>query len=164
MMSRRTLLGSVLTLGAVGVAAGLATTAPTSAGSSKPAINQIGSPGVAIKGFDPVAYFTVGKPTKGSTEFTTSYRGAEWRFASAENKATFDTDPEKYVPVYGGYCAYGVAQGYLVKIEGDAWAVRDGKLYLNYDRGVQRTWAKNPDGYIATANKKWTRLAPKAGS
>lgn len=129
---------------------------------AKGAINTLESDGnVAIKGFDPVAYFTEGKPTKGSADHSVEYKGATWHFASAENKALFEADPAKYEPAYGGYCAYGVAQGYLVKIEGDAWAIRDGKLYLNYDKGVQSTWAKAPASYVDTANAKWTKLAPK---
>jgi YHS domain-containing protein len=161
MMSRRSLLAAAATIGVastLGVALG---TSGTDAKSGKPAINQIGSKGVAIKGFDPVAYFTVGKPTKGKAAHTVKYKGAEWRFASAENKALFEANPAKYEPAYGGYCAYGVAQGYLVKIEGDSWAIRDGKLYLNYDKGVQRRWARDPGGYIKTANGKWTRIKPK---
>lgn len=129
---------------------------------AKGPINTLESKGnVAIKGFDPVAYFTVGKPTKGSAEHSVEYKGATWHFASADNKAAFEADPAKYEPAYGGYCAYGVAQGYLVKIEGNAWAIRDGRLYLNYDQGVQKTWAKAPENYINTANAKWTNLAPK---
>jgi len=125
---------------------------------SKGAINTIGSAGIAIKGFDPVAYFTLGKPVKGTPDFTAKYKGVQWRFASAEHKALFEANPAKYEPAYGGYCAYGVAQGYKVKIEGNAWAIRDGKLYLNYDRGIQKTWSKSPDTYIGRADTKWTQL------
>ena len=129
---------------------------------SKGAINTIGSAGIAIKGFDPVAYFTAGKATKGSAEHTVKHKGATWRFASAENKALFEADPAKYEPAYGGYCAYGLAQGYLVKIEGNAWTIKDGKLYLNYDKGVQRKWEKRPASYIKTADQKWSKLAPQS--
>lgn len=125
---------------------------------SKPVINMIGSPGVAIKGYDPVAYFEQGGPRKGKSQFTVVHQKARWRFSSAENKAKFEANPEKYLPAYGGYCAYGVAQGYLVKIEPDAWAIRDGKLYLNYDKSVQRQWSRRPDSYIAKANTRWPKL------
>ncbi len=128
---------------------------------AKPRINTIGSPGVAIKGFDPVAYFTVGKPTKGSKEHELTHKGAKWRFASAENKALFEANPAKYEPAYGGYCAYGVAQGSLVKIEGNSWAIRNGKLYLNYNRSVQKRWARSPASYIKQANRKFSRLLKK---
>lgn len=124
----------------------------------KSVINTIGSPGVAIKGYDPVAYFVDGGPRKGKAQFTVEHKGVQWRFSSAENKAKFEADPAKYTPVYGGYCAYGVAQGYLVKIEPDAWTIRGGKLYLNYDKGVRRTWEKRPDSYIRKANTRWPKL------
>jgi YHS domain-containing protein len=131
--------------------------APAQAG----AVNTIGSKGVAIRGYDPVAYFTEGKPRKGSAEFAAQYQGAAWHFASAAHKALFEANPAKYAPAYGGFCAYGVAQGYLVKIEPDAWAIRDGTLYLNYDRGVQRSWNRSPAAYIAQADAKWPGLAGK---
>jgi hypothetical protein len=109
----------------------------------------------AIRGYDPVAYFTEARPVKGSKQFTHRWNGAEWRFASDENRARFAAAPEKYAPQYGGYCAYGVAGGYAVKIEPDAWSVVDGKLYLNYDRGVQASWQKDAPGFIRKANANW---------
>ena len=136
-------------------------TMPSTDAVAKPRINTIGLRGVALKGYDAVAYFTTRKPTRGSKRFSLKHAGAEWRFASAENKAAFAANPAKYVPAYGGYCAYGVAQGYLVKIEPTAWAIRGGKLYLNYNRSIQRTWSKKPASYIAIANKKWPRLLAK---
>ena len=81
--------------------------------------------------------------------------GAKWLFSSAEHRDAFAKEPEKYAPQYGGYCAYGVSQGYAVKIEPDAWTIVNGKLYLNYDRGVQKTWEKDLPGYIAKADKNW---------
>ena len=124
------------------------------------AVNTLNSPGgAAIKGYDPVAYFTLGKPTPGRAEHSVVHGGARWQFASAANKALFEADPAKYMPAYGGFCAYGVARGYKVKIEPDAWAIRDGRLYLNYDRSVQANWARGAASYIAEANKKWPALA-----
>lgn len=123
------------------------------------AVNTLDSPsGAAIKGYDPVAYFTAGKPTRGNAAHTVSYNGARWLFASAENKALFEKDPQKYVPAYGGYCAYGVSQGYLVKIEPEAWAIRNGRLYLNYDTTVQKQWSQKPAEYIGLADKNWPSL------
>jgi hypothetical protein len=115
----------------------------------------------AIRGYDPVAYFTQGRPVKGSRQFTRLWNGAEWRFASAENRARFAAAPEKYAPQYGGYCAYGVASGYAVKIEPDAWSIVDGKLYLNYDRSVQEAWKKDVPGYIRKANAHWPAVLAK---
>lgn len=155
--SRRTLVIAAV-LAVSGVAAITAAMMLVSDADAKGRINTIGSPGVAIKGFDPVAYFTDGQPRKGSKAHSYTYKGAEWRFVSEANKAKFVADPAKYEPAYGGYCAYGVAQGALVKIEGSAWSIKDGRLYLNYDAGVQRKWSKDPGGYISTANKRWPKL------
>lgn len=113
--------------------------------------------GAAIRGYDPVAYFTEGKPVKGKPELTHQWKGATWRFASAANRERFAAAPEKYAPQYGGYCAYGVASGYAVKTEPDAWSVVDGKLYLNYDRNVQASWVKDIPGYIRKADANWPR-------
>ncbi len=116
------------------------------------------SSGVAIRGGDTVAYWTEGKPVLGSDQFTAEWMGATWKFASQENLDRFTADPEKYAPQYGGYCAYGVAQGALVKIELENWSIIDGKLYLNYDDGVQGKWDKNVPGFIETADKLFDNL------
>jgi YHS domain-containing protein len=115
----------------------------------------------AIRGYDPVAYFTESRPVKGSREFTHRWNGATWRFASAENRERFAAEPEKYAPQYGGYCAYGVASGYAVKIEPDAWSVVDGRLYLNYDRSVQKSWQADVPGYIRKADANWPQVLAK---
>lgn len=154
-ISRRTWLIAAVLVVAV---AGVATWQFGTQARGKAEINTIDSPGVAIKGFDPVAYFTEGKPQKGSKDHSYQYKGAEWRFVSEANKAKFVADPTKYEPAYGGYCAYGVASGYLVKIEGDAWSIKDGKLYLNYDAGIQAKWSKDPKGYIEKADGRWPKL------
>jgi YHS domain-containing protein len=111
----------------------------------------------AIRGYDPVAYFTDAKPVEGSDKFTHTWKGATWRFASAENRDRFVAAPEKYAPQYGGYCAYGVAGGYTVSIDPAAWSVVDGKLYLNYSRGVQSDWNKDIPGYIRKADANWPK-------
>ena len=112
----------------------------------------------AILGYDPVAYFTVGKPAKGQQQFAHDWMGAKWKFASQANLDLFKADPEKYAPQYGGYCAYGVAQDNLVSIEPDRFSVIDGKLYLNYNDEVQATWLKDPAGYIKQADTKFKAL------
>lgn len=117
-----------------------------------------GRTGVAINGYDTVAYFTERKPVIGSDAFVAEYMGAKWRFASKANLDLFKADPAKYAPQYGGYCAYGVAQGYLVKVEPDQFTVLDGKLYLNYDADVQAKWLKDPHGFIRTADQKFPAL------
>ena len=122
-------------------------------------INTLGSPGgLAIRGYDPVAYFRDGGPRPGKPEFSVRHGGATWRFASAEHKALFEADPARYLPAYGGFCAYGTSRGYLVKIEPEAWSIVDGRLYLNYDLGVRRTWLGRTRTYIARADGNWPRL------
>jgi YHS domain-containing protein len=112
----------------------------------------------AINGYDTVAYFIEHKPVKGSDAFVTDYMGAKWKFASKANLDLFKADPTKYAPQYGGYCAYGVAQGHLVKVEPDKFTVLDGKLYLNYDAGVQAEWIKDPKGFNKLADQKFPAL------
>jgi hypothetical protein len=144
-------------LQAIALAAGLSIGAAGSAGAQQVFVDK----GAAIKGYDPVAYFVDGKPVAGSPQFTHRWSGAEWRFASAANRDKFAAEPEKYAPQYGGFCAYGLSQGYKVKIEPDAWRIVDGKLYLNYDQSVQQTWVKDIPGYIAKADANWPKLRDK---
>jgi len=115
----------------------------------------------AINGYDTVAYFTVGKPVKGLDSFVADWMGAKWKFASQAHLDLFKASPETYAPQYGGYCAYGVTQGYLVKVDPDQFTVRDGKLYLNYDADVQAKWSKNAAGYITDANTTFPGLLKK---
>ncbi|MBO6784028.1 MAG: YHS domain-containing protein [Alphaproteobacteria bacterium] len=114
--------------------------------------------GKAIRGYDPVAYFTQEKAVEGSSEHTFAYQGATWHFASAENRELFAADPEKYAPAYGGYCAWAVANNYTASIDPDAWSIRDGKLYLNYSKVVRARWALDKDGNIAAADANWPGL------
>lgn len=117
--------------------------------------------GTAIKGYDPVAYFSDNKPVKGKEEFSVDWSGAKWLFVSKANADLFKANPEKYAPQYGGYCAYGVAVDNLVSIEPDKFTIINGKLYLNYDADVQSTWRKSPEKYIADADKKFNILLKK---
>jgi YHS domain-containing protein len=112
----------------------------------------------AIRGYDPVAYFNYGAAIKGSPRITHEWRGATWHFAHAENRDKFAADPEKYAPQYGGYCAYGVAQGYAVEIEPGAWSIVGGKLYLNYSSGIKERWQKDVPGYLRKADANWPKV------
>lgn len=114
--------------------------------------------GVAIRGYDPVAYFTEGAPAEGSDEFAIQWRGATWKFASQQHLNLFEEDPERYAPQYGGYCAYGVAQDYLVKIEPENWTIVNDKLYLNYDDEVQSLWEADISGFIQSADENFAGL------
>lgn len=111
--------------------------------------------GLAIRGADPVAYFTEGKHIDGKSEFSLEYMNATWRFASAENKAAFESAPDEYAPQYGGYCAWAVSQGYTASIDPDVFTIVDGKLYLNYSEGVLEDWLADRDAFIAKADANW---------
>jgi len=114
--------------------------------------------GTAASGYDVVGYFTESRPVKGSRSHTADYKGATWRFASASNRDLFLSNPEQYAPQYGGFCAYAVATGALdVSTVPEAWKIVDGKLYLNYSRGIQRTWESRISGYISEADRNWSR-------
>jgi YHS domain-containing protein len=114
--------------------------------------------GVAVQGYDVVAYFTGNAAVKGSAQLAHAWNGVEWRFASPEHRDAFVKDPARYAPAFGGYCAYGVSRGYAVDIDPEAFAVVDGTLYLNYSRSVQRTWNEDRSGYIAKARQRWPEI------
>ena len=117
--------------------------------------------GLAIQGYDPVAYHTMGKPTKGDFQITSTYKDATYRFASEENKAKFDADPAAYAPQYGGYCAFGTAMGF--KFDGDptVWKIVDGELFLNLAPAVQARWEKDVPGFIEQADANWVEIVDK---
>ena len=114
--------------------------------------------GIALSGYDAVAYRTEAKARKGSQEFEYGWQGARWRFASAANRDAFAGSPEKYAPQYGGYCAYAVARNYTAPTDPEAWKVVDGKLYLNYDKKVRALWEKELPEAIARADRNWPGL------
>ena len=111
--------------------------------------------GVAIGGYDPVAYFLRDKPVVGSDQWTYTWRGATWRFSTEHNRDLFQKDPEKYAPQFGGYCAYGVSNGYKAPTNADAWSVVDGRLYLNYNLDVREKWFREKSERITIAEKNW---------
>jgi YHS domain-containing protein len=112
--------------------------------------------GLAIKGYDPVAFFKDGAPVEGSKEFEFTWKGATWRFASAENRDLFEAEPKQYAPQYGGYCAWAVAQGSTASVDPkNAWEIVEGKLYLNYNKEIQARWAKDIPGNIGKADANW---------
>ena len=114
--------------------------------------------GLAIRGTDPVAYFTGNKAVAGSSEFTSEWNGSTWQFASAENQALFIESPEKYAPQYGGFCAYAVSKGSTASSDPDAWTIHEGKLYLNYSKIVRGLWARDIPGNIAKGDANWPNL------
>jgi hypothetical protein len=112
----------------------------------------------AINGYDPVAYFTESKPAKGKKEFSYVWKDSNWLFASEKNRDAFKTDPDKYAPQFGGFCAYGVSDNHKAPTSPDAWTIVDGKLYLNYDAGVKHLWSKDRENLIKKANTNWPEV------
>ncbi len=115
-----------------------------------------------LSGYDPVAYFTDGKPMRGSGYHVTVYEGVTYAFANADHKKLFAEEPKKYLPAYGGYCAYGVAVGKKFVADPEVWKVQDGKLYLNLDKGIQDKWQKDIPGFIKKADTNWVDIKDKA--
>lgn len=111
--------------------------------------------GVAIGGYDPVAYFTEHMPVMGSPEFQSIHRGSTFQFVSAANRHAFAAEPDKYAPQYGGFCAYGMAKGYKATIDPAAFSVIHGTLYLNYSDAVRTRWLSDVPGYIQQADANW---------
>jgi YHS domain-containing protein len=111
--------------------------------------------GVALMGYDTVAYFTTGRAVPGSDAHTQQWKGATYRFASAEHRARFAAEPERYVPQYGGYCAYAMAIDRIADIDPERWAIVDGKLYLNNNRVVHALWSVNRASNVGAADRNW---------
>jgi YHS domain-containing protein len=117
--------------------------------------------GVAIQGYDPVAFFADHKPVKGRAEFTSKHDGATYLFSSKEHKDIFDKEPTKYEPAFGGYCAYGVSRNKLVAIDVEAFQIVDGRLLLQYSTGVRDNFNKDTKGNLAKAEANWPGLVEK---
>lgn len=111
--------------------------------------------GVAINGYDPVSYFTEHRPVQGSDKFTAQFKGATFHFASAAHRDAFAADPQHYAPQYGGYCAFGTAEGHKAPTQPQAFTVVGDKLYLNYNDDVAKKWRQDTGGYIQKANANW---------
>lgn len=118
--------------------------------------------GLAIKGYDPVAYFRVGVPTPGRDEFTAQHQGATYRFSSAAHRDAFLATPQQFLPQYGGYCAFGTARGYKAEVDPKAFSLVDGRLYLNYNEQVKVEWQKDVPGMIRRADERWPEVRGQA--
>jgi YHS domain-containing protein len=119
--------------------------------------------GVAVQGYDVVALYDGGKPVKGVATIASTHRGATYHFVSAAHKATFDASPTKFEPQFGGYCAYGVSRGKLVEIDIEASQVVDGRLFLQYSKGVRNDFNKDSAGNLKKADANWPVLLDKKG-
>lgn len=114
--------------------------------------------GVAVRGADVVAYATEGGPRPGRDGIAHPWRGATWLFASEAHRDLFAHEPDRFAPAYGGFCAWAVARNYLAPIDPEAWRIVEGRLYLNFDRRIQRRWERDIPGHIRAADANWPRL------
>ncbi|MDD3765221.1 MAG: YHS domain-containing (seleno)protein [Nevskiales bacterium] len=158
-MRHHNIIASIL-LGAAAVGASLPAMAADELNVSL-GYSAAGAP-LAVHGYDPVAYFTEGKPVRGSDEYTLVHEGAAYRFASAEHRDRFKADPARYAPQFGGFCAYGVAVG--KKFDGDPqlWTIQNDRLYLNLNPEIVAAFNKDVPGNIRKAEGKWKRIEHKA--
>lgn len=138
---------------------GLSAPAPALADKA-PIFTSFGS-NVAVRGYDPVAYFTLGAPTRGLATLKATYQGAEFHFATPANRAAFIANPTRYAPQFGGYCAWAVSQGYTAGIDPESWAIVDGKLYLNYNKDIQARWSRDRANLIVAGQRNWPKVLKK---
>ena len=111
-----------------------------------------------VQGYDVVSYHTDNGPVRGNGHHVSVHDGVTYLFATKENKQAFDQDPQKYVPAYGGYCAFGVSVGKKFVGDPNVWKIVDARLYLNLDKNVQKEWEKDIPGRIAMADKEWPKI------
>ncbi|MEL7464543.1 MAG: YHS domain-containing (seleno)protein [Pseudomonadota bacterium] len=161
-LSRRTaIIGAV----AIAVAAGGAFALTSTFGDFQEyeAAQVYANDGVAIDGTDPVSYFLNGAPVAGDPAITADWSGATWRFASAENRDLFLSDPAKYAPQYGGFCAWAVAErGKLFSTDPNAWKIVDGKLYLNFNQDIQKKWEADIPSFISEGDRRWPEISSES--
>ena len=130
---------------------------------SSPEVN-IDATGLVIRGYDPVAYFTEGRPVPGRADLEVEYQGGKYLFASPVNRDAFKANPEKYLPQYGGYCAFGVAIGKKFDIDPASWRIVDGKLYFNLNPMILEKWSADIQGYLPKSEGYWPKIRAKAAS
>ncbi len=153
MLTRRHLLTAAL---AAPAAAGLGLALPTRLRAEEPRIFAVD--GIAIRGADPVGYFTAAQPVAGEGGHALMWKGATWLFADAAALAAFEADPYSYAPAFGGYCAYAASQGYLAPSVPEAWTVHEGRLYLNASLRARELWLQDIPGNIAKGEANWPAI------
>ena len=150
-MERRNFLVALAAAGSL-----MAVTGPAPAG--EPAVYTGVIDGVGAGGYDVVAYQTEETAVPGDEAITAEYAGVTYRFASEANREMFEADPERFLPQFGGYCAWAVSQGYTAHGDPEAWSVVDGRLYLNYSKGVRSQWQRDAAGNITKGEANWPRV------
>jgi YHS domain-containing protein len=137
--------------------------AQAAAGSEQSPVPTVNvSDGIGVKGYDPVAYFTIGRPTPGLDRYLYRWKGVTYRFASSQNREKFRNDPEKYLPQYGGYCAYAMSINRIADIDPSRWAIVNDRLYLNNNFLSYHLWSLNEKGHITSADSYWPLYPKKA--
>ena len=117
--------------------------------------------GYAVSGYDTVAYFTLGKATKGDKNIVAEWNNAKWLFSSEEHRQLFVANPEKYAPAYDGHCAFAAGVNKKVRAKPTLWKIVDGRLFLNFNNAANERWLENPEGYIEEGDKNWIELEKK---
>jgi len=154
MMRKSKLHGTMIVVAVLALASGAA--------AAKELVN-VDDNGLALEGYDPVAFHTEGKAVKGKSEITFRHRGATYRFASPENRAKFESEPDRYAPAFGGFCAYGASNGYAAPVEIETWQLFDGRLLLNYDLQIKAKFDADRKGYLEKADRNWPSIVEKEG-
>lgn len=117
--------------------------------------------GLAVRGYDAVAFFAESAAVEGIPSFEYTWNGAKWLFATVENLEKFKADPVAYAPQFGGYCSYAVSHGYTADGDPRTWKIVDGKLYLNYNQEAKEAWEKEQDQFIQVGEKNWKEFQKK---
>jgi hypothetical protein len=142
------------------VSVAIATAMAVASAQQQPAWNADRT-GLAVQGYDVVAYATDRAAVRGRAEFEYRWQNVVWRFASAAHRDAFASAPERYAPQFGGYCAWAVSRGYTADVDPQAWRIIAGRLYLNYSKRVQRMWEQNVETNIATGLANWPGVLAK---
>lgn len=134
------------------------------ASQAKDLVNISGASGVALSGYDPVAFFADEKPVNGDPGIKANHKGATYFFSSKANRSAFTKNPDRYAPQFGGFCAYGASVNSLFPVDITTWQIRNDKLYLNLNPDVLNAFNKGTDKHIEKAEKNWPKLSQKHGS
>ena len=152
---RISVIAGVAAVGAIFVACGAGVPANGAASPGKVSVYE--RDGVALGGYDTVAYFVDREAAAGSPMYQVNWQGAVWQFTSPEHAQLFEEQPERFAPQYGGYSLYGMSRGKAYGTDPRVFDIIDGKLYLSRNDAVREIWQRNPTGYIETANTHWTQ-------
>jgi YHS domain-containing protein len=147
---------------AIGATAGLAALPAFAFDQESASAVNVDKGGLALRGYDPVAYHTAGKATKGDAQFNAKHNGATYHFASAANRDAFVKEPAKFEPAYGGFCAFAASVGKKFDGDPELWKIVDGKVYINVNPDVVKRWEQDVPGNITKANQNWTNIKDKA--